>query len=790
MYFWKTKIIFLTLTLASAGVFFVATKQVHASASLDRIFSAAVPTTAGVPKVLRVDPIDGTVYSFAVATGSFYAVSADGSAVTTVNYNVALPAMSGIAAVVTGGTAYIVINGSTNGIYKYIRSGGVANFVASSTLSASGASAMTFGSPGTIYVTKSTTGYTLDTDLNTLSSTGTVAAVPTYLGYGNGQLFYQTSGGLFRRTSFNAASDSTIASGGPISSNVRGSLAASNDGTALYYASSTGFAKLLTSGVKVWSKTVSNLAAIDVSTSTGRVTVVDNSGMISTYNPINTPSSFSASASGTSAMLNWTTGVTDSDFSGVTIRRSTTSHPTSASDGIAVTSTMTSASSFIDSGLSNGTTYYYTIFNETADGYYSSGVTSTVTISPDAPLLSASATGNQINLSWTVPAYTANFELRRDTTDFPVSHTDGTAVTTTDSSVANLTESGMPDGTYYYSIFAVDSEGNYSTAGTSSVHIDMTAPSAPSGFTATPSGNTINLTWSNPADSDFTSVMLRRSTVNYPSSITDATLVTSTVGTSYMDASLADGTYYYSIFAFDGNNNSSIQATSNAAVNTYVPPTPSISYGGGSIFITPIAFMATPLNFMVANGVSVGNNIKVSSPTIALQLNADPTIVKGYAISLDPTFKNSSILPLPPIKDKAIFTLPNKAGVYTVHLKYYSATGYSSDTIVQTVAYTPTTIGTTANTGTNTKFARTLKLGMSGVDVKALQVFLNSQGYVVAKTGAGSPGYETNFYGPATARAVTKLQEAHKDTILKGYGLEKGTGIFAAATMAFVNAVR
>lgn len=57
-------------------------------------------------------------------------------------------------------------------------------------------------------------------------------------------------------------------------------------------------------------------------------------------------------------------------------------------------------------------------------------------------------------------------------------------------------------------------------------------------------------------------------------------------------------------------------------------------------------------------------------------------------------------------------------------------------------------------------FSRDLSAGVSGPDVKALQQFLNGQGFTVALSGAGSRGAETSLYGPATTRAVKAFQTA------------------------------
>ena len=53
---------------------------------------------------------------------------------------------------------------------------------------------------------------------------------------------------------------------------------------------------------------------------------------------------------------------------------------------------------------------------------------------------------------------------------------------------------------------------------------------------------------------------------------------------------------------------------------------------------------------------------------------------------------------------------------------------------------------------------------MTEDDVKTMQIYLNTHGYIIAKTGAGSIGKETSFFGFKTKLAVIAFQKANKLT--------------------------
>ena len=222
-----------------------------------------------------------------------------------------------------------------------------------------------------------------------------------------------------------------------------------------------------------------------------------------------------------------------------------------------------SANSFNDSGLNDGT-YTYEVSSVgnngestskasvSANGESTSAASVYIDTSlPNAPTnLTATVSGDSVALSWDTVSDATSYKVYRD----------GSLLGSVSSN--SFTDSGLADGTYFYEVTAVNTNGESTSAASVSANVYTALPNAPSGLTATVNGASVALSWD--AVSDATSYKVYR----------DGSLLGSVSSNSFTDSGLADGAYTYEVTAVNTNGESASTASISATVNNLPPNAP------------------------------------------------------------------------------------------------------------------------------------------------------------------------------------------------------------------------
>jgi fibronectin type 3 domain-containing protein len=237
--------------------------------------------------------------------------------------------------------------------------------------------------------------------------------------------------------------------------------------------------------------------------------------------------------------------------------------------------TPVNGTSFTDSNVTNGISYYYvvTASNGTCGSGNSNEASASPACTPPVAITNLAATpgDSSVALTWTAPATAISYQILRSTTSGSGYALAGSKGSTgfTDTNVVNGT-------TYYYVVTA--SNGSCSSGNSNEVSMTPACvpPAVPIGVTPTAGDGSISLAWTASAGAT-----LYRVSRNTTGTGTFPQIATPT-STSYLDQPLTDGTTYYYVVA--ASNGSCWSANSVVASGTPVctpPPVP------GAITATP-----------------------------------------------------------------------------------------------------------------------------------------------------------------------------------------------------------
>ncbi len=327
------------------------------------------------------------------------------------------------------------------------------------------------------------------------------------------------------------------------------------------------------------------------------------------------PSNLKASMFGPAAVqLKWTDN--DRTATGYLVLRNV--------DGKAFTQlaklTRADASTFTDTSVPDGHTYQYEIKTAKADA--TSGPSSIASISPAlaAPSrLAATSTGSgSIHLNWTDNDAAATGYIVLRSTD---AHTFSQIANITGSALNSYNDTGLLSGhTYDYMVRAITSAA-YSAR--SAMVFATTSMNAPTGLTASITGNNVALNWT-ARDSSATGYVVLRSTdgVNFSPAATISAIGTTSPGWTDTHAT-AGQRYYYRVRATD----SVAASVASNTVSAMVPVPDNGGGGGGSGGNTNSVSISTRYsNELVITATGGSDSITIDQTGSTLSITADGTI--------------------------------------------------------------------------------------------------------------------------------------------------------------------
>ena len=240
---------------------------------------------------------------------------------------------------------------------------------------------------------------------------------------------------------------------------------------------------------------------------------------------------------------------------------------------------------FIDTGLTNGTTYFYAVsaVNSVGKSGNSPSASATPTASAAAPAapkgLTATSGNAQASLTWAASTGATSYHVKRAATSA------GPFAQIAVPTASSFIDRGLTNGTtYFYAVSAVNSVGESANSSTASAKpaASAAAPAAPTRLTAISGNAEVSLTWA--ASTGATSYHVKRAATS-AGPFAQVSVPTTSI---FIDTGLTNGTtYFYAVSAVNSvgeSANSSVDSATPTA-STKVPASITISPAQSSVAI-------------------------------------------------------------------------------------------------------------------------------------------------------------------------------------------------------------
>ncbi len=489
--------------------------------------------------------------------------------------------------------------------------------------------------------------------------------------------------------------------------------------------------------------------------------------------------SLAASGGNGQAVLSWTASAGSTAYN---LYRSTTT----GGEGSTPYHTGLTATTYTDTGLTNGVSYYYTVaaVNSAGTSAQSNQVSIVPSGAPQPSTITAVAGNDTVALSWSTTTGATAYNLYRAT----ISGAEGTTPYVTATSATSYTDNNVVNGnTYYYTVAAIGSTGTSAQSSeiiaTPVASTQYTAPEPPYDVTAASGNSQVILTWQD--NGNATSYNIYRGTASGGESTTaTATGITTT---TYSDSAVTDGvTYYYVLTAVDAAGTSYLSNEATATPEPGPPSAPANLIATASAATVALTWSASTgaTSYAVYRGTS-SNGEAALNPTVSGTNFTDNTVANGtryyYVVTATGVYGQSGfsneVVATPSATAPSVPTgLTAIGSVNQVSLSWSGVSGATTYNIYRATVSggegaTPLTVGVTspsyADTATNdgiTYYYTVAAVDGAGTSAQSGEAYAaaTTSSTEVAINCGSSTAYgnfiaDTDFSGGATSSVTTTI---------------------------------